>query len=691
MSATFPEVALAWRLLRAGGRRAAGQQVLTVVGLATATLLLVLTVGVASGVDARADRAQWREPAAASAGDATAVQRTTTSAVGGRPLVVVDLAATAPDAATGPPAPPGLDAFPQPGQAYLSPALADLVASTPGRRLGDRFPQVAGTLGEEALTSPDELVAVVGRTADDPTMTAPPWHDQRRGDAYAGPTRVAGFAGTDDAGSTARQYAPLAQIAVVLLVVPLLVLMGAAARLGLARRDSRLAALRLAGATPRQVVVMTAAETGTAAVAGALVGGVAAVAAAPLAARVPIGRGTWYVADLLPPPLVLIALLLGTVVVAVGSSVVALRGVLTAPMGVAARTTPRRISPWRSLLFAALVVAFLVLSKRDVSTSLLLALFAAVFATLALVGPWVVALLGRVVIAASSSTAPLLAGRRLLDDPRGVWRTVGAVAMTGFIAGTLALFPSGGGDGAEPVWGSADTVDVALPAASAPAVAQRLRADLAGTGAQVGDPTPDAASGALQLLRTSDLTGDRAAASIAITVTGPPERRAAELDRVRTRVAVVAPASIAATGQDVDLDADAFVRDFRTASVLVLAASFAVAMASAGITAAAAVLDQRRTYRQLAMVGVPLEVLDRARVLTTQVPLLLLVVGSMVTGVVVAAPLTRLGLGGGGIDLSGAVLLLATVVAGLLGVRLASAASRPLLARVAADPASAAD
>ena len=684
-AAGAPEVALAWRLLRAGGRRAAAQQVLTVVGMAAATLLLVLTVGVASGVDARADRARWREPAPATS--ATALQRTTTSAVDGRPLVVVDLA-TAPGRSAGAaPAPPGLSAFPEPGQAYLSPALADLVATTAPARLGDRFPRVAGTVGRAALTSPDELLAVVGHRADDPVMTAPPWHDQRRGDAYAGPTPVDGFSGVDDGGSVERQYTAVASIAVVLLAVPLLVLVGAAARLGLARRDARLAALRLAGATPAQVVVMTAAETALAAAVGALVGALAALAAAPLAARVPLGRGTWYAADLLPPAPLLLALVLGVVAVAVVSSVVALRGVLTAPLGVAARTTPRRVGPWRALLFAALVAGFLVLSRRDVSAVLLLVVFAAVFATLAVVGPWVIALLGRLVVATSASTASLLAGRRLLDDPRGVWRTVGAVAMTGFVAGTLALFPTGGGE--DPVWGSADTVDVVLPAAGAPAVAQRLRSDLAGI-ARVGEPS-SGAGGALQLLRTSDLTGALSPATVSVTVAGPAERRTAELDRVRTTAAVVAPASIAATGRDVDLDADAFVRDFRRASLLVLAASFAVAAASAGITAAAAVLDQRRTYRQLALVGVPLGVLDRARVLTTQVPLLLLVVGSIATGVVVAAPLTRLGLAGGSLDLSGVALLVATTVVGLLAVRLASAASRPLLARVAADPASATD
>ena len=102
-------------------------------------------------------------------------------------------------------------------------------------------------------------------------------------------------------------------------------------------------------------------------------------------------------------------------------------------------------------------------------------------------------------------------------------------------------------------------------------------------------------------------------------------------------------------------------------------------------------LDRRRTYRQLALIGVPMAVLDRARSLETQVPLVLLAVGSTVTGIVAAAPLTRLGLSGSGVDLPGFVVLVGCTGLGLLGVRVACAASRPLLARVAADPASTSD
>lgn len=66
----------------------------------------------------------------------------------------------------------------------------------------------------------------------------------------------------------------------------------------------------------------------------------------------------------------------------------------------------------------------------------------------------------------------------------------------------------------------------------------------------------------------------------------------------------------------------------------------------------AAVLDRRDTYRQLALIGVLVGVLNRARALEAQLPLLLMGVGSTLTGVVVASPLTPLDLdSAAGLDL----------------------------------------
>ena len=93
-------------------------------------------------------------------------------------------------------------------------------------------------------------------------------------------------------------YEILAWVAVVLLVVPLVTLGGAAARLGVARRDARLATLRLLGATPREVVGLTVAETAWQGLVGAVLGIVLYALLLPLCALLPFQGTTFSVAEL---------------------------------------------------------------------------------------------------------------------------------------------------------------------------------------------------------------------------------------------------------------------------------------------------------------------------------------------------------------------------------------------------------
>jgi hypothetical protein len=59
--------------------------------------------------------------------------------------------------------PPGISRLPSAGQYYASPALAALIRSAPANQIGDRFPgKLAGTIGQQALTGPDELVIYIG-------------------------------------------------------------------------------------------------------------------------------------------------------------------------------------------------------------------------------------------------------------------------------------------------------------------------------------------------------------------------------------------------------------------------------------------------------------------------------------------------------------------------------------------------
>ncbi|PPS68402.1 MULTISPECIES: hypothetical protein [Streptomyces] len=117
--------------------------------------------------------------------------------------------------------------------------------------------------------------------------------------------------------------------------------------------------------------------------------------------------------------------------------------------------------------------------------------------------------------------------------------------------------------------------------------------------------------------------------------------------------------------------------------------SFLVAAASAGLTAAANVLDRRRIYGLLRLAGTPLKVLDRARVRETVIPLAVLAGGTTADGCL-RRHATQLG-GRHDDQRLRSVQLVACVSLGALAMFAAIAGSRPLLRKVTEGLAQTAD
>ncbi|HEU5030633.1 MAG TPA: FtsX-like permease family protein [Spirillospora sp.] len=648
---------LTWRLLRGGGRRNLLGAALTLAAVAVSTglLLFAVTANLAFAQRARADA--WRHPGKAGA-DPVMIEALATDHVRGEPITVVDLAALKPGA----PAPPGMPRFPRPGETWTSPALARLMKDLPSDQLAARFPARAGTLGRDALVHPGELVAVVGRAPGDPAMTAA--RDDLSGvENTAAPTRIARYA--TGAAAFAGVYQALVAIASVLMAVPLLVFGGAAARLTVARRDRRLAALRLVGATPGQVVAITTAEAVITAAAGALAGTVLYAAAIPALTRITIAGGGWYASDLWPGLPVVAAVLAAVPVLVGASAVVGLRRVVVGPLGVARRETPPAMRAVRLLLLAAVVVAFAGASGGLTGLGRLGLVIMLVFLMLAflainLAGPWVVALIGRITVALARTPARLLAGRRLMDDPRSAWRTVAGIALTGFVAGFLALL-GGVSSGTK----ASDRLELSVPPGRAAAVAEQVEGRLDGIDAGVAVRPPSAGGPPAD------------AAVVTVTVRGG----AGAVDRARTALTAAVPGRVATTPADQERGRDQLLADLRTGALTVLVVSFLIAITSAGITGASAVLDRRQAYAMLRLAGTPLRVLDRARRQETLIPLVVMGGGSLATGLFFAAPFAV------GFGASGAVTLAAFAAVGFGGIAGASALSRPLLRSVTADPA----
>ncbi|QHT57168.1 hypothetical protein GXP71_14500 [Cellulomonas sp. H30R-01] len=241
-------------------------------------------------------------------------------------------------------------------------------------------------------------------------------------------------------------YVQLAWTALILLVVPLVTLAGAAARMGVARRDARLATLRLLGATPREVVALSLLETCVQGLVGAVVGVLGYVALLPLWALVPFQGGTFSVGELWVGPLVVLAVLVSVPVLAAVSGLVSLRRVVVSPLGVARRTTPPGLKVVRVVVLAVALVGFAIATAAAgrlaaALVAVLLGFLAAGFGAMNLVGPWVLGIMGRVQARRARTPVRLLAARRLVDDPRGAWRVVGGLGLAGFVAGALAVVP----------------------------------------------------------------------------------------------------------------------------------------------------------------------------------------------------------------------------------------------------------
>jgi hypothetical protein len=426
-------IRLAGRLAISGGRESAARLVLTAIGVALGTALLLLAFAADPAIRVHEQRSGWqytgKDDADLRGSGPGLVWLVHDDAVDGQDLERLDVAAEGPGA----PVPLGLGHVPRPGEVFVSPALADLLDRLPADRLADRFPSgPSGIVPDRFLAGPDDLVAVVGRSPTElrDVPGAEVVHHVRD---RAYPYGLSDFL---------RLVLALGGVA---LLVPVVVFVGMSTRLGAARREQRFAALRLAGATPWQTNVVAGVEAGAAAAVGAVAGAGIFAAVRPWAARLQLNGHRSFVSDLHVPPGLLAAVLVGVPALAVGAAMLSLRRLQVSPLGVA-RRVPRAHPTVRRLLpvvaGAAGFVFCLVFSQNQHGTPVwvqygAVATFALMIYGIVVAGPWLTLLAARVVKRGGRASA-LLAGRRLEADPAGGFRAVSGLVLAVFSASVLS-------------------------------------------------------------------------------------------------------------------------------------------------------------------------------------------------------------------------------------------------------------
>jgi hypothetical protein len=689
-------IRLGLRLTLHSGREAALRVLVTAAAVALGVGLLLIALGGVNGLRAQTDRGAWLNTSPqtppSTSGSVTAAPLWWLLSVdqfGNQVIDRVDVAA----AGAMSPAPPGIPHLPGPGQYYASPALERLLTSTPPDQLADRFPEhQIGTIGAAAIPSPSSLIIVVG-------------HEVRHLSTAPGVIKVRGIQQTPSncgecqsgAGSGPALKWILAAGAGALLL-PVLILIATASRLSSARRGERFAAMRLVGATPRQVSVISAVESTVAALAGVAGGFALFNLFRPLLVHVPFAGVPFAEGDLSLRGIDVAFVVIGVPIAAAVSALLALRRVRISPLGVSRRAPsapPRFVQVIPLLVGVALLAYFDAAGKPKSNDDQVLELLAGlvlILVGLVLAGPWLTRAGSRLLARRASRPATLIAGRRLLDNPRGAFRSISGLVLALFVSsaaiGALSSIAAaatpGGSAGAsatlaDQFCGVAVSCEASLEVPPVPAqVLEGLRTTPGVVGVSVihGTRSPDQTGliACYQLAMTPALgkcapgalvatigyflqpvTGNNSASSSTVwpsahqsvvSIAGLPveavivatDGTPSSIERARTSLEQAfpfrgPPMVVKGLGPSVSR----ILATVQGVTEVVVVASLIIAACSLAVNIAAGLGERRRPFSLLRLTGVPIGVLRRVVALESALPLLLVAAVSIVVGLVASA------------------------------------------------------
>ena len=322
-----------------------------------------------------------------------------------------------------------------------------------------------GTIGRAGLIGPGQLAVYIGYP---PTAL----------NAIGGTTWITRI-GTAPASEVFTPFFRYAfGIGVLAVLFPMLVLISTATRLAASRREERFAALRLVGGTPADIRMIAAVESVVSASFGAVLGVAIWLLVQPLVAGGALIGAQYFSSTVTPAAWEYAAIVVGVPVIALVAALVSLRRVQISPLGVSRRATPNRPTLWRLIALAVGVGVYLyglsVTSHQSIGAAtypgLLLTMVGLVVA-----GPWFTWAAARLFGSMSRGAAPLLASRRLADNPKAAFRSVTGLVLAVFL-GTMvgALVPAVNATEASPTNGALSNVLLDQVGMSGPAATRLL-------------------------------------------------------------------------------------------------------------------------------------------------------------------------------------------------------------------------
>lgn len=317
--------------------------------------------------------------------------------------------------------PPGVIELPTAGQVVMSPKLIQVVDADP--LVAKRFPQERiGTITDEGLVGPDDLVAYVGVEPDDRLYpiafgTTEVWHPIKQGEINIALVLAAAF-----------------------LAFPAGMFLATSSRLSARARNQRLSSLRLLGMSRRAVRTVNAVETAVVAAIGAVVGCGLWALTQPALGRTGVGGFRWFAADAPLRPLTVVSVTALAALAAVAVGTVTANDAIDEPLATQRHGEQTVRVHWRGAALGLGAALLLAASRRhgdDIDNVFFVLLVVGGFASAigtALATPVVSQVLGTWLGKRASGTTRMLVARRLRHEPSASGRI-----LTGVLVATFAL------------------------------------------------------------------------------------------------------------------------------------------------------------------------------------------------------------------------------------------------------------
>lgn len=439
---------VAWLLLKNSGKSNWRRLGLTAGAVTLGMLMLLVFAGAINGLNARQTHSTWRRDILlASTKQAPINGVAPLKVLMGSPgnlnkwhnesISLLSVRASGDNS----PSIPGMPT-PKEGEYYVSRGLDAVIREHPDEAISSRFgTRQIGIIPESLSTSPDSLEVVRGMSAKEAEGTQV--------------LSMYKFTQSKDAGNIYDGVvSAMMAVGATILLLPIVVFISIATQLGGAQREQRYAALRLIGATKRQVRTVMALEAGFAAVAGIMLGTLIYLALLPLMSNVQFGGMRFYQSDLTVPVQMYSLLALLTLGFCLFANWIGVRRAQVSPLGVV-RSAQNRKQPraWRLILLVPGILLFAWTSTptgakwlRENSSNdsfipatifLALGVMGVMFGLL-LAGPWLTSTFARLFAGRSGHATTLLASKRIETQSKRIFRSVSGVVLALF-AGSFYL------------------------------------------------------------------------------------------------------------------------------------------------------------------------------------------------------------------------------------------------------------